>query len=374
MLRNMSDSYGSSQPSKYRNVSSVYINLFSKGSLLLDCGEGTLGQLKRRYGVDGADNAIRNLKCVWISHIHADHHTGLARVLALRRDLLKGVPHEPLLVIGPRQLKRYLDAYQRLEDLDMQFLDCGSTTEASWDSFESDKESNNDGSYPGSPRHSNVNNESMQDINGTLFARGSRMQSYWRLPGSPVDHSAAYPFLKNLKKVLGEAGLEALISFPVVHCPQAFGIVLKAAERVNSVGKVIPGWKIVYSGDTRPCPELVDASRGATVLIHEATFEDGLVEEAVARNHSTTKEAIEVGNSAGAYRIVLTHFSQRYPKIPVFDETHMHKTCIAFDMMSINIADLPVLPKVVPYLKLLFRNEMAVDESDDVIDTVGVAS
>lgn len=39
---------GSSQPSKYRNVSSVYINLFSKGGLLLDCGEGTLGQLKRR--------------------------------------------------------------------------------------------------------------------------------------------------------------------------------------------------------------------------------------------------------------------------------------------------------------------------------------
>lgn len=39
---------GSSQPSKYRNVSSIYINLFSKGSLLLDCGEGTLGQLIRR--------------------------------------------------------------------------------------------------------------------------------------------------------------------------------------------------------------------------------------------------------------------------------------------------------------------------------------
>jgi ribonuclease Z len=39
---------GSSQPSKYRNVSSIYVNLFDKGSLLLDCGEGTLGQLKRR--------------------------------------------------------------------------------------------------------------------------------------------------------------------------------------------------------------------------------------------------------------------------------------------------------------------------------------
>lgn len=40
---------GSSQPSKYRNVSSIFINLFLKGSILLDCGEGTLGQLKRRY-------------------------------------------------------------------------------------------------------------------------------------------------------------------------------------------------------------------------------------------------------------------------------------------------------------------------------------
>lgn len=39
---------GSSQPSKYRNVSSIYINLFARGGMLLDCGEGTLGQLKRR--------------------------------------------------------------------------------------------------------------------------------------------------------------------------------------------------------------------------------------------------------------------------------------------------------------------------------------
>ena len=99
-----------------------------------------------------------------------------------------------------------------------------------------------------------------------------------------------------------------------------------------------------------------------------------MVEEAIAKNHSTTNEAIEMGNSAGAYRIILTHFSQRYPKIPVFDETHMHKTCVAFDMMSINVADLPVLPKVLPYLKLLFRNEMIVDESDDVVDAVTAAS
>ncbi|KAL0415203.1 UNVERIFIED_CONTAM: tRNAse Z TRZ4, mitochondrial [Sesamum latifolium] len=366
---------GSSQPSKYRNVSSIFINLFSKGSILLDCGEGTLGQLKRRFGVQGADEAVRGLKCIWISHIHADHHTGLARILALRRDLLKGVPHEPIIIVGPRQLKRFLDAYQRLEDLDMQFLDCWHTTEASLEALESKE----DNAMQESPAHfegtKNGNTVGLvgENVDSTLFARGSRMQSFWKRPGSPTQMAAAIPILKSLKKVLAEAGLEALISFPVVHCPQAFGVVLQAANRINKVGKTIPGWKIVYSGDTRPCPELVKASRGATVLIHEAsgaTFEDSMVDEAIARNHSTTKEAVEVGDSAGAYRIILTHFSQRYPKIPVFDETHMHKTCIAFDMMSVNLADIHVLPKVLPYLKLLFRDEMVVDESEDVnLDT-----
>lgn len=365
---------GSSQPSKYRNVSSIFINLFSKGSILFDCGEGTLGQLKRRFGVHGADDAVRGLRCIWISHIHADHHTGLARILTLRRDLLKGVPHEPLVVVGPRQLKRFLDAYERLEDLDMQFLDCRHTTTGDeLDAFELTL----DGSASSGP----INNVNKNDadpgrlmdekIDATLFAKGNRMQSFWKKPGSAVDNAIVYPILKSLMVALRDAGLEALISFPVIHCPQAFGVVLKAADRVNSSGKTIPGWKIVYSGDTRPCPELVKASHGATVLIHEATFEDGMIEEAVARNHSTTTEAIEAGDSAGAYRIILTHFSQRYPKIPVFDEAHMHKTCIAFDMMSVNLADLPVLPKVLPYVKLLFRDEMIVDESDDV--NVGTA-
>ncbi|KAM7255736.1 hypothetical protein ACFE04_008634 [Oxalis oulophora] len=352
---------GSSQPSKYRNVTSVFINLFDKGSLILDAGEGTLGQLKRRYGVEGADNAVRNLRCVWISHIHADHHAGLARILALRRDLLKESRHEPVLVVGPRQLRTYLDAYQRLEDLNMQFLDCRSTTKSFWDTFEDNANSTKE--------NVSVNSGSLSN-DSNLFAKGSAMQSYWKRPSTPIDYDTIFPLLKRLQEVLDEAGLKSLISFPVVHCPQAFGIVLKAKERINSVGVVIPGWKIVYSGDTRPCKELEKASLGATVLIHEATFEDGLMDEAIARNHSTTKEAIDIGERAGVYRIVLTHFSQRYPKIPVFDEAHAHNTCIGFDMMSINMADLPVLPKVMPYIKLLFRDEMTVDELDEVLGAV----
>lgn len=41
-------------------------------------------------------------------------------------------------------------------------------------------------------------------------------------------------------------------------------------------------------------------------------------------------------------------------------------------MMSVNLADLPMLPRVLPYLKLLFRDEMIADESDD-IDVATVA-
>ncbi|XP_027125007.2 tRNase Z TRZ3, mitochondrial [Coffea arabica] len=366
---------GSSQPSKYRNVSSILLNLFSKGSILFDCGEGTLGQLKRRFGVDRADEIIRDLRCIWISHIHGDHHTGLARILALRRDLLKGVPHEPLMVVGPWRLKRFLDAYQRLEDLDMQFLDCKHTSESSLAALDSNE-------VDLAPKAA-INCEDIKDadrirsqdqkIDSTLFAKGSRMQSYFKRPGSPAENAMVYPLLKKLMKVLREGGLQALISFPVIHCPQAYGVMLKAADRTNGAGKTIPGWKIVYSGDTRPCPELVKASKSATILVHEATFEDGLIEEAIARNHSTTKEAVEVGASAGAYRVILTHFSQRYPKIPVFDESHLHNTCIAFDMMSVNLADLPLLPRILPYIKLLFRDEMAVDESDDMNDIAAVA-
>lgn len=355
---------GSSQPSKYRNVSSIFVNLFAKGSMLLDCGEGTLGQLKRRFGVEGADIAVKALRCIWISHIHADHHTGLARVLALRCQLLKDAPHEPLLVIGPRQLKRYLDAYSRLEDLDLVFLDCWHTTEAFWRVFDenctADDDEEGNGGNEVEPRHSET----------TLFSQGAKMQSFWKGPGSRVEAVAVMPVLRRLKELLHEAGLETLLSVPVVHCPQAYAVVLKAAERANSAGRSIPGWKLVYSGDTRPCQSLIDASRDATVLIHEATFEDSLGDEAVARNHSTTMEAIRVGTEAAAYRIILTHFSQRYPKIPVFDDAHMHNTCIAFDLMSVNLADLPLLPRILPHLKILFRNEMAIDGSDEVADLV----
>ena len=56
------------------------------------------------------------------------------------------------------------------------------------------------------------------------------------------------------------AGLAKLESVRVVHCAHAFGVVLEGEA----------GWKLVYSGATRPCDQLVAAAKDATILIHEA--------------------------------------------------------------------------------------------------------
>ncbi|CAB09123.1 mitochondrial 3'-tRNA processing endonuclease tRNAse Z, Trz2 [Schizosaccharomyces pombe] len=69
--------------------------------------------------------------------------------------------------------------------------------------------------------------------------------------------------------------------------------------------------KLVYSGDTRPNEKLVKAGIGASLLLHESTFEDDLKHEAIQRQHSTASEALSVAQSMKAKALILTHFSQR---------------------------------------------------------------
>ena len=78
---------GSAIPSKYRNVSAAMVenpDLLGDGQagmILLDCGEGTLGQMRRMYGMQGMKRVYAELKMVFVSHMHADHHLGLQAIL-----------------------------------------------------------------------------------------------------------------------------------------------------------------------------------------------------------------------------------------------------------------------------------------------------
>ena len=120
------------------------------------------------------------------------------------------------------------------------------------------------------------------------------------------------------------------------------------------------------------------------VLIHEATFEDDLLEDAVKKRHSTTSEAIQTGVDARCYRTILTHFSQRYPKAPKFDghigngegdvredanqenanqddtsdarsrRNVSDRVGVAFDLMRVDFTALPRVPSLMPAVRALF--------------------
>ena len=82
------------------------------------------------------------------------------------------------------------------------------------------------------------------------------------------------------------------------------------------------------------------------MLIHEATFETELEEHARQKRHSTVAEALDVAEHMEAYRVILTHFSQRYPKVPQIetDKWASARVAVAFDHMTVGLQMLPWLP------------------------------
>lgn len=91
-------------------------------------------------------------------------------------------------------------------------------------------------------------------------------------------------------------------------------------------------------------------------------MEDGLEEEAKIKKHSTISQAINMGEKMGAKFILLTHFSQRYSKLPFLPNENSNidftKVGIAYDFMFISLSHLILLPLLYPSLKVLFNEFM----------------
>ncbi|CAO2643588.1 Zinc phosphodiesterase ELAC protein 2 [Lemmus lemmus] len=287
---------GSAIPMKIRNVSSTLVNLSPDKSVLLDCGEGTFGQLCRHYGQQ-IDSVLCNLAAVFVSHLHADHHTGLLNILLQREHALEslGKPFQPLLVVAPTQLRAWLQQYH---------------------------------------------NQCQEILHHISMIPAKCLQKGAEVSNPPVE--------RLISLLLETCDLEEFQTCLVRHCKHAFGCALVHSS----------GWKVVYSGDTMPCEALVQMGKDANLLIHEATLEDGLEEEAVEKTHSTTSQAIDVGMRMNAEFIMLNHFSQRYAKIPLFSPDFNEKVGIAFDHMKICFADFPTVPKLIPPLKALFADDI----------------
>jgi ribonuclease Z len=91
----------------------------------------------------------------------------------------------------------------------------------------------------------------------------------------------------------------ALTLVPVDHLPVAG----EAAGCLVSAG----GARVVYSGDTRPCDALVEAARGADLLIHEVGGLDVRADLLHAVGHSSAAEAGRAAARAGVCALALFH-------------------------------------------------------------------
>jgi ribonuclease Z len=307
---------GSAMPCKHRNVSGISLRMDNGNSILLDVGEGTTGQILRASHGQSYDEVLAGIKAVWISHPHADHHLGILRLLTERHSL---VSSDPLLLIAPPNLLRFLEEYEQVDPRvsgTYLFLDCA---------------------------------DLMPNV----------QQSTW-----PLDRIENHQAM--MRKLQQDLGVTSCTAVPVTHCRHAYAVILQD----TSFGTV------AYSGDCRPSMTFAKAALNADLLIHEATFEDGMEAEANVKRHCTVGEALDVAKNMQAKAIVLTHFSQRYPRIPPLKKTEIESAAMssatipiifAFDFATFSPGNLLAASRLTPALRLLYPEDDSGCEPDQTV-------
>ncbi|HTD79129.1 MAG TPA: MBL fold metallo-hydrolase [Chloroflexota bacterium] len=82
--------------------------------------------------------------------------------------------------------------------------------------------------------------------------------------------------------------------------------VMSHAMRIRAEG----GATLVFSSDVAPCPQLIEAARGADLFLCESAMLDASQDEAdpARRGHMSAREAGQAARQAGARRLLLTHY------------------------------------------------------------------
>ena len=291
---------GAACPTVDRNVAGLAMQREGE-TLLFDCGEGTQRQMMR-YGVGFS------FTDVFFTHFHADHMlgiTGLIRTMGLQDRTA------PVTLYGPRGAARVLGAALSL-------------------GIERNK-------FPV---------EIVEIQAGDRLAR----QEY-DIVIFPTEHRAdtvGYALAEHTR--LGRFHPERARELGVPEGPlwgrlhKGETVRLEDGRTVGPedlVGAPRAGRTVVYSGDTRPHLPLLEAARGADLLIHEATFGGDEAERAIETGHSTAAEAARVALEAGVRRLVLTHISPRYnrdaPELLAEARAVFPETMVARDGMVVDV-------------------------------------
>ena len=262
---------GAATPTIDRNVAGLAVQREGE-TLLFDCGEGNQRQMMR-YGVGFSFREI------FFSHYHADHLlgvTGLLRTMGLQER------SAPVTLYGPKGAQRILGAAVNLgierNKFPIDIIEIKPGDRLARDEYEI-----------------------------VVFETEHRADT---VGYSVVEHLRLGRFNPDRAHALGipEGPLWGqLHKGKTVTLPDG-----RTVGPAELVGAPRPGRILVYSGDTRPHLSVIEAARGADLLIHEATFGGDEMERARETGHSTAAEAARVALEAGVRRLVLTHISSRY--------------------------------------------------------------
>ena len=262
-----------STPTPQRSLPAIAIR--RKGEIILfDCGEGVQRQM-----IMAKLSFHRKMK-IFITHMHGDHVLGLPGLIQTMSLFDR---QRKLEIYGPKGLKEFIDVIQKTVQYTLTFpIEIHEIAKAG---------------------------TICEEDEYTVFA-------------VEVDHVIpSFAFALIEKPRPGKFYPEKAKKLGIPEGPlwsrlqRGYSVTLPDGRTVKPsevVGPPRPGRKIVYSGDTRPCMNLVRLAENADLLIHDATLDDELAEKAYEDGHSTPSQAAEIARKAGVDKLVLTHISARY--------------------------------------------------------------
>ena len=240
--------------------------------LLIDPGEAA----QRQLTLAGLSTA--RITAICITHDHGDHCFGLPGIL--QRMALDGVRHDVDLYF-PAEAGEVVDAL----------------VAAAPHAADPVRRHPVDGPGPVAERHG-------------VSLRAARLRHSRPTLGWRIDEPDGWTLVPER---LEQAGVHG----PARARLQADGSVDVDGRRVHieDVAVPRPGQSVAVVMDTGWCDGALELAAGVDLLVIEATFLSSERERAEEVGHLTAAQAAELGAQAGARRVVLTHYSQRYPDL-----------------------------------------------------------
>ena len=267
----------SASPAHDRHPSSQILDM-ENDYYMIDCGEGTQFQLNR-YHV-----ARSRIRAIFISHLHGDHYLGL---LGLLTTMSMSNREEPLSVIGPKGLKEIIELQCMYSQTILRFDITYIVFEANVSSlvYEDSK-----------VKVRTIPLLHKVDTSGYLFEEQPKKRNIikekieeYQIPISKISG------IKNGEDLVLENGAvisnEELTVSP--QAPKSFA----------------------YCSDTLYFEPIIPIVKGVDLLYHEATFLEKEIERAIFTKHSTTKDAATIAQKAEVKKLMIGHYSSRYPDL-----------------------------------------------------------